>query len=441
MGCSGEEEKRDRELIGFGTATPTSRRYSLELSSLPQTDVSREYMLMLPRQPKIDPKSSAPLSSSDEWIEPLAVLVFTLVLAADASMFAINPIFQDAPIPLVHALSDRLVDKTFKDGEVILQDGEVFQTGKSFVYFIVKGEVEIWKEGNFIMLLQQGEKFGELAALRKLPFRQATAKAKGAVACRADMGAANADADAALSRTLDGASLKALVPNAGPLNCRGKWTLVLEQALDRIEAGDKTLDPHVVHQTEEFVTIHDGYPKAAVHLLVLPRARVAALEKLTREHLPMLMRLSSYVAWLLQQVEGRPGVPGVGWIHGVHSVPSLKQLHVHVMTLDLNSPCMKNAKHFSSFLPPFLVSLDSVIRALQDGVFADRSLKKLEEDMKKRSLCCHRCGADFGRGFAQLKRHLSACATSPEPFWPSPRTSELEDKNGGGKLWLKDVES
>ena len=30
-----------------------------------------------------------------------------------------------------------------------------------------------------------------------------------------------------------------------------------------------------------------------------------------------------------------------GWIHGVHSVPSLKQLHVHVMTLDLNSPCMK----------------------------------------------------------------------------------------------------
>ena len=67
------------------------------------------------------------------------------------------------------------MDKNFKDGEVILQesylwislnaflnhflmplkrqslncstcqDGEVFQTGKSFVYFIVKGEVEIWK--------------------------------------------------------------------------------------------------------------------------------------------------------------------------------------------------------------------------------------------------------------------------------------------------------
>lgn len=61
------------------------------------------------------------------------------------------------------------------------------------------------------------------------------------------------------------------------------------------------------------MAIHDGYPKArsaaaaltlfrfvlvsfvmfrasqaAVHLLVLPRLRVEALEKLTRDHLPML---------------------------------------------------------------------------------------------------------------------------------------------------------
>lgn len=31
--------------------------------------------------------------------------------------------------------------------------------------------------------------------------------------------------------------------------------------------------------------------QAAVHLLVLPRARVASLQKLTCEHLPMLKRL------------------------------------------------------------------------------------------------------------------------------------------------------
>jgi len=103
----------------------------------------------------------------------------------DASLLAMNPMFQDAPIPLVYALSQRMVDKKFEDGEVILKDGEVFQPGHDFVYFILKGEVEIWKDGNFIVLLRDGETFGDLAALRKLAARQATAKAKGQVTCRA----------------------------------------------------------------------------------------------------------------------------------------------------------------------------------------------------------------------------------------------------------------
>ncbi|CAK9075698.1 Uncharacterized protein (Fragment) [Durusdinium trenchii] len=76
-----EEEKRERELIGFGTASPTSRRYSLELSSLPQTDASREYMLMQPTKLE-DPQPPRPAQQSDEWIESLAVLAFTMILTA-----------------------------------------------------------------------------------------------------------------------------------------------------------------------------------------------------------------------------------------------------------------------------------------------------------------------------------------------------------------------
>ncbi|CAE7461345.1 HCN4 [Symbiodinium natans] len=107
------------------------------------------------------------------------------VQQVDASLLAMSPIFQDAPIPLVYALSQRMVDKKFEDGEVILKDGEGFQPGRDYVYFIVKGEVEIWKDGNFVVLLKDGEAFGDLAALRKLAARQATAKAKGQVSCRA----------------------------------------------------------------------------------------------------------------------------------------------------------------------------------------------------------------------------------------------------------------
>ncbi|CAJ1439172.1 unnamed protein product [Effrenium voratum] len=407
-----EEEKRERELIGFGTASPTSRRYSLELNSLPQTETSREFMLIMPSMPKKEPPRTE--SASNEWCESLAVL-------ADASLFAISPIFQDAPIPLVHALSKRLVDKTFQDGEVIMQDGEKFQPQRDFVYFIVKGEVEVWKDGNFINLLKEGETFGEGAALRKHATREATVKAKDDVKCRAAcwprfvvFGFGQGEKGHEL----------VLPPNPGPLRLSGHFSLVLEQALDRFEAGDADLRPHVVHSTEEFLTIHDGYPKAAVHLLVLPRTRVASLAKLTPEHLPMLRRLCGYVAWLLEQLGQQDGV---GWTHGLHSVPSLKQLHVHVMTMDFCSPCLKNAKHFCSFLPPFLVSLDEAVRVVSEGGFVERSLQELEEGMKKRRLCCHRCGADFGRSFAELKRHLAVCSATPKPFWPPPTAATASE--------------
>ncbi|CAK9075699.1 unnamed protein product [Durusdinium trenchii] len=223
-------------------------------------------------------------------------------------------------------------------------------------------------------------------------------------------------------QSLKGEVPQALAPNPGPVKRSGHFSTILEQVLDGLDAGDTSLQPHVVHITEEFVTIHDGYPKAAVHLLVLPRrVRIAALEKLTHEHLPLLMRLSAYVAWLMEQVEGKPGDPGVGWTHGLHSVPSLRQLHVHVLSMDFESPCMKKAKHFSSFLPPFLVSLDTVVARMQEGGFSHRSLQELEDAMNKRRLCCHRCGVDFGRGFAELKRHLSSCSATPKTFWPMPR--------------------
>ncbi|CAJ1351984.1 unnamed protein product [Effrenium voratum] len=431
-----EEEKRERELIGFGTASPTSRRYSLELNSLPQTETSREFMLIMPSMPKKEPPRTE--SASNEWCESLAVLVGTILLAAvlfkisaDASLFAISPIFQDAPIPLVHALSKRLVDKTFQDGEVIMQDGEKFQPQRDFVYFIVKGEVEVWKDGNFINLLKEGETFGEGAALRKHATREATVKAKDDVKCRAGAEAQGVDPEMALdmfhpaSRAWWGMDPPrghelVLPPNPGPLRLSGHFSLVLEQALDRFEAGDADLRPHVVHSTEEFLTIHDGYPKAAVHLLVLPRTRVASLAKLTPEHLPMLRRLCGYVAWLLEQLGQQDGV---GWTHGLHSVPSLKQLHVHVMTMDFCSPCLKNAKHFCSFLPPFLVSLDEAVRVVSEGGFVARSLQELEEGMKKRRLCCHRptC-CDHGFSCSQMNSWYSQCvpagAIAPAPKIP-----------------------
>ncbi|CAE8612944.1 unnamed protein product [Polarella glacialis] len=227
------------------------------------------------------------------------------------------------------------------------------------------------------------------------------------------------DADTNLvAQTSDSRMGGLLRTNPGRMPTRGHFSAVLEDSLDRLDKGDKELDLHVLHCTEEFVTFYDGYPKSSVHLLAVPRReRVLGLGQLAAVHLPMLQRLAAYVAWLMQSLEAKPGDVGIGWTHGIHSVPSLRQLHVHVFTQDLCSPCLKNAKHFGSFRPPFLVSLDDAIDAVERGLEPERrfGLRTAEEDMKKRSLRCHRCDTDFGRRFAELKKHLATCQASLLP--------------------------
>jgi len=111
-----------------------------------------------------------------------------LIDPADANMFASSSLFKDAPVPLVVGLSERLVTKKFSNGQNILQEGDDFSLTRDFVYFIMSGEVEIWKAGNIVAVLKSGESFGELAALRHHSTRQATAKAKGNVVCRCVIG-------------------------------------------------------------------------------------------------------------------------------------------------------------------------------------------------------------------------------------------------------------
>merc|ERR1712187_1053163 len=106
--------------------------------------------------------------------------------------------------------------------------------------------------------------------------------------------------------------------------------------------------------------------KSTVHLLVLPRVRILSMRDVGYKDLPMLRSLADYLAWMLQGLEQQ--FPDLRFTHGLHSVPSLRQLHIHVLSRDFLSPCMKNAKHFNSFQNPFFVPLGAVIDTLHLGV-------------------------------------------------------------------------
>jgi len=102
----------------------------------------------------------------------------------DAQVFAASPILRTANQDLLLKLSECMSTKTFKDGATIIQDGESFQSERDLVYWIVRGQVEVWKFDDLVCLLSDGEVFGELAAFGEDLTRLATVKSKGNVVLR-----------------------------------------------------------------------------------------------------------------------------------------------------------------------------------------------------------------------------------------------------------------
>jgi aprataxin len=199
----------------------------------------------------------------------------------------------------------------------------------------------------------------------------------------------------------------------------------------------------VVDYDDDFVVVRDRYPKGSVHLLVMPRdERVtrqhplealstnpellakakARVERVKRIAASELRRLYGHVSEsdkpyqeglekLMSSSSDPPPPeerdkllpPGRDWskdiISGVHTHPSMNHLHIHVLSRDMHSLCMKKKKHYLSFNTSFLVGLDEF--PLEEG-----SERFHPGDWPSWDLVCWRCGKNFKNQFAKLQRHL-----------------------------------
>ncbi|TGJ80204.1 hypothetical protein E0Z10_g8561 [Xylaria hypoxylon] len=205
--------------------------------------------------------------------------------------------------------------------------------------------------------------------------------------------------------------------------------------------GAYTTDPasfpasRVIYHNESFVAINDLYPKSTVHTLLLPRSPQSRLHPFDAFEDPKFLaevqeettQLKHLVAKELQRRYGRfsaqdklresilngevewengASLPvGRDWekelLIGIHAHPSMNDLHVHVLSRDMISECMRNRKHYQSFNTPFLIDLadfpltaDDPRREPGRGGFFERDLQ------------CWRCGKNFGNQFKKLKAHL-----------------------------------
>ena len=191
----------------------------------------------------------------------------------------------------------------------------------------------------------------------------------------------------------------------------------------------------VIYYNADFTAIHDRYPKGTVHCLLLPRSRAhtlqhpldalsddaaflasvraeaARLKTLVAQELRRLLGEGSRTeaprtAVLLGERELAPGeeLPaGRDWEAdvkvGVHAHPSMSHLHVHVVSQDMHSVCMRHRKHYNSFNTPFLVELEAFPLARDDP-------RRKSHGWHETPLRCWRCGKDFGNRFKALKDHL-----------------------------------
>lgn len=172
----------------------------------------------------------------------------------------------------------------------------------------------------------------------------------------------------------------------------------------------------ILETSDEYVVLKDLYPKAKRHVLVI--ARMDGLDSLAdvkKEHLPLLRRMhSAGVKWAHKFLEEDAALE---FRLGYHSVPSMRQLHLHIISQDFNSASLKNKKHWNSFTTSFFRdSVDVIEEIEQNGSTTTSS----DEKVLAMELRCHRCRSAHPN-IPKLKSHIAICK--------SPFPSHLLQKN------------
>ena len=148
-----------------------------------------------------------------------------------------------------------------------------------------------------------------------------------------------------------------------------------------------------IHHTPEFVIIKDKYPKAKVHILALPFKNLDSIYDLSNDDIPLLRRMHAALCEFGNDLQ-----------IGFHRFPSMKPLHMHAVSTDFVSPCLKRKQHWNSFNTKLFLNSTEAIEELETkGKVEFMDIKHLE----KQDLQCD--GQQF-KNMPALKEYLAARA-------------------------------
>eukprot|EP00897_Mesotaenium_endlicherianum_P005727 jgi/Mesen1/5182/ME000257S04452 len=168
----------------------------------------------------------------------------------------------------------------------------------------------------------------------------------------------------------------------------------------------------VLHFDDLAVVLLDKFPKAKHHELVL--ARVEGLDRLSqlrRAHLPLLRHMRHLGA--ARAATHARADPSLRFRLGFHSEPSMKQLHLHIISQDFGAPGLRKKQHWNSFTTPFFREIDGVIAEIDARGAASASEGRDAEQLLRQELRCHRCRSTHPN-MPRLMHHIARC-TAPLP--------------------------
>lgn len=184
----------------------------------------------------------------------------------------------------------------------------------------------------------------------------------------------------------------------------GSWA----HALHKVAMHPEDYKGDVIEISSDYVVVNDLYPKAKKHILVISRLPgLDSLVDIQRENLPILKKMHDVgLKWAEKFCCHDPSLV---FRLGYHSAPSMRQLHLHVVSQDFDSVYLKNKKHWNSFNTNFFRDSIDVMNEIENVGSATIEHEKLLSS----ELRCHRCKSAHPN-IPRLKSHIATCK-SPFP--------------------------
>ncbi|XP_054168421.1 aprataxin-like [Oppia nitens] len=162
-------------------------------------------------------------------------------------------------------------------------------------------------------------------------------------------------------------------------------------------------DPNLIVLKDQLITIiKDKYPKSRHHFMVIPNEDIGinSIEDLSKCHVQLIDYMTDKGNQLSHKLN-----TNIAFRFGFHRIPSLKPLHLHVISQDFDSKYLKTKKHYNSFTTNFFIDSKTVIDNLNQFDKVEALTDEECNHLLKQEIVCHFCRLKIAN-IPQLKTHL-----------------------------------